>query len=163
MRHCARFAQDKWLKPIWVYYRVYSDTNGQAEKCTMMQRLRLEEFQEQARQEKDHRASLLIENYLDDYFRAHPHHNMSFLDNLFSPEEVVEDPMEILFDHIPEDVLNSLQNKIESLTRKTSPDRLAEDLIKETGATEKTLNSLTKNPDLFIALMLVKAANSLNH
>ncbi len=163
LRHCTKFAQTKWLKPIWVYYRIYSETNGQAEKCTMKQRLRLEEFQDQASQEKDHHVSILIDHYLDDYFRAHPERNMDFLDHLFNPnEEEFDDPMEILFDHIPEDVLNSLQNKIESLTRKTSPDRLAEDLIKETGATEKILNSMTKNPDLFIALMLVKAANSLN-
>ncbi len=163
LRHCTRFAQAKWLKPIWVYYRVYSDTNGQAEKCTMMQRLRLEEFQEQARQEKDHRALILIDNYLDDYFRAHPHHNMGFLDNLFSPEEeVVEDPMEILFDHIPEKVLISLEKKVESLTRKTSPEQLAKDLIEDTGDTESVLIAMTKNPDMFIALMLVKAANSLN-
>ena len=162
LRHCTRFAQDKWLKPIWVYYRVYSDTNGQAEKCTMMQRLRLEEFQEQARQEKDHRASLLIDNYLDDYFQAHPHHNMGFFDNLFSPEEVVEDPMEILFDHLPEKVLISLERKVESLTRKTSPEHLAKELIKDAGDTENVLIAMTKNPDMFIALMLVKAANSLN-
>jgi len=162
LRHCTRFFQPKWPKPIWMYFRVYSETNGQAEKCTMNQRLRLEHFQEQARQEKDHRALILIDNYLDDYFRAHPHHNMGFLDNLFSPdEEMIEDPMEILFDHIPEKILISLENKIESLTRATTPERLAEDLIKETGSVETVFFAMTKNPDLFMALMLVKAANNL--
>lgn len=162
LRHYSKNIPLKWKNLIWVYYRIYSETNGKAEKCTMLQRLRLEALQEQAREEKDHRALILIDNYLDAYFRAHPERNMSFLDNLFSPDEDdFEDPMEELFDHIPEKILIALEKKIESLTRKTSPEHLAEDLIKETGDAEKILIAMAKNPDLFIALMLVKAANSL--
>ncbi len=162
LRHCAKNRPLKWGNPIWIYYRIYSETNGKAEKCTMMQRLRLESLHEQAKEEKDHRALILIDNYLNDYFRAYPERNMSFLDNIFSPEENdFEDPMEELFDHIPEKILISLEKKIESLTRKTSPERLAEELIKETGDVENVLIAMTKNPDLFIALMLVKAADNL--
>ncbi len=164
LRHCSKISLSKWEKPIWAYYWVLSETNGDPADCTLSHVLRLEPFQEQARQDKSHRALHLINKYLDEYYQIYPERNMGFLDGFLNMEQeeiAPQDPLEELFDHIPEKTLLACFKKVESLARKMSPEQLVEEVIRETGATDSIILTMQKKPDFFTALMIVKAANSL--
>jgi hypothetical protein len=161
LRHCSKRAQSRWQKPIWIYYGIYSETDGDPERCSFINRLRLEDNREKARLEKDHRAAMLIGHYLDGYRKAHPLKAMGFLDNLFSQAEQnnAEDPFERLFGHLSYETFHKLNKKLASLSKKTSPEQLVQEL--NSGNGDKTLQAIMKNPDLFTALMVVKAADAL--
>jgi len=167
IRHCAKQALVKWKKPIWEYYKVYSETNGMPERSSHSNIMRLENSREQAMHDKDHRAMVLIDRFLNQYHRAHPERNKGFLDELFgSPEDDEEqyfdDPMEILFDHLPEKVLIKLDKKLQSLFQKTSPEMLVEQLKKVIGDDENVLLAMMQTPDLFTALLMLTAADELD-
>jgi len=164
LRHCSKISLSKWKKPIWAYYWVLSETNGNPANCTLSHVLRLEPFQEQARQDKAHRALHLINTYLDEYYRIYPHRNMGFLDHVLNMEQeevAPQDPLEELFDHIPEKTMLACFKKLESLARKTSPEQLVEEVVRETGVTDSIILAMQIDPDFFTALMIVKAANHL--
>jgi hypothetical protein len=161
LRHCSKPAQSKWQKPIWIYYGIYSETDGDPERCSFINKLRLEDNRERARLEKDHRAAVLIGHYLDGYRQAHPVKAMRFLDNLFSPAEQnnAEDPFDKLFGHLSYETFHKLNKKLASLSKKTSPERLVQELNSANG--DNMLQAIMKNPDLFTALMILKAADAL--
>ncbi|WP_155920653.1 hypothetical protein [Methylobacter luteus] len=161
LRYCSKLAQSKWQKPVWIYFQIYSETDGEPERCSFMNRLRLEENLEKARQEKDHRATVLIDHYLDGYHKAHPLKAMNFLDNLFAKDEQnnVENPFDKLFGHLSYETFHKLNKKLTSLSKKTSPERLVQELNRANG--DKILQAIMKNPDLFTALMVLRAADAL--
>ncbi len=163
LRHCAKWARDQWPKPIWVYYKIYSETNGEPEQCSFMQSLSLQTNLEQARQDKDHRAMALIGDYLKRYHEARPLLGMGFLENLFDmDEDDTEDPFEKLFGHLPDELFFKINKRIESLAKKTSPERLVQELGKVIGHHNRhILFAIMQDPDLFTALMIVRAADEL--
>ena len=73
LRVCVKITQPLWIKPIWMYYRVYAEVNGIAGKCSYMNYLRLREGLENARLEKDQRAAALIGKFLDQYQESRKH------------------------------------------------------------------------------------------
>lgn len=161
LRHCSKLALSEWPKPVWIYYRIHSETEGDPGRCSFLDRLRLEESLEEARQEKDRRATVLIGHYLDGYRKAHPGKAMGFLDSLFAREERndAEDPFDRLFGHLSYETFHKLNKKLTALTKKTSPERLVQELDGVNG--DKVLQAIMKNPDLFTALMVLKAAEHL--
>ena len=165
LRHCAKLAQSKWQKPIWLYYRIYSDVNGNPEQCSFRDLLRLEKIQEQARQENDHRDVLLIGNFLDRYYEVHPEAGFGFLEDVFGSNEQqdeFEEPMEKLFNHLPEDIFYKLNKKIKILIKKTTPERLIKELGSVTGDNENILLAMMQEPDLFSSLLIIRAADDLD-
>ena len=167
LRHCAKVAGGRWINPIWMYYQVYSENNGMPEKCSHMNIIRLESTREQAMEDKDYRAATLIDAFLDRYYLLHPERNMGFLDDLFGSgnyddEDEFEDPMDQLFGHIPKKVLVKLDKRLESLFKKTSPEMLVKQLKKVIGDDDKIMSAMMQNPDLFSALMMLRAADELN-
>ncbi|NOT13681.1 MAG: hypothetical protein HOP23_17965 [Methylococcaceae bacterium] len=163
LRHCAKWAQAKWQKPIWIYYKIHSETNGNPERCSYINCFRLQDNLERARQEKDHRTSVLIGDYLERYAEVHPARGMDFLGNLFEsnvPEEV-DDPFEKLFGHVPDEIFYKLNKKLETLAKKTTPERLIQELSKVIGHDANILQAMMLNPDLFMALLILKAADEL--
>jgi len=165
LRHCAKLAFAKWKKPIWMYYRVYSDNNGQPEDCTFREVMSLQHYHEQAMQNKDFQAGMLLEKLLDRYYQVHPQRSMGFLDNLFGMDDDEEeeelDRMEALFGHIPDEVLIKLNKTIESLSKKTSVERVAIDLMQSVGNNQNIMMAIMEDPELFSALMVVKSADKL--
>ncbi|MGR8933991.1 MAG: tetratricopeptide repeat protein [Gammaproteobacteria bacterium] len=163
LRHCAKLAQAKWLhKPIWMYYRVYSETNGDAGRCSYMQRMRLELNLEQARQEKDLRTATLIGNYLDHYHGVHFPGGKDFLNDLFGGgDEDDFDPFDRLFGHLPDEIYYKLDKKAASVAKKLSPEHLVRDLEQQTGRGTDVFSAIMQNPDIFIALLFLKAADEL--
>lgn len=83
LHNCSKMALNKWKKPIWIYWMVYSETNGNPEQCTVLNIKRLNVQLELAREKKDYRVMVLINAYLDRYYQAHPERGMGFLDDLF--------------------------------------------------------------------------------
>lgn len=166
LRYAAKIALVKWQKPIWVYYQIYSDTNGIVEKCISTNILKLQQNQKEAMYNKDHRALLLTNAFLDRYYQAYPHRSMGFLDGLFEVEneqiDEFEDPIVALFNHIPEKKLKTLNKKLQVLTKKTSPERLAQELSIVVGQNNNLLFSMMEQPDLFTALLVIKAAEISN-
>jgi len=166
LRHYAKFAQAKWKKPIWMYYRVYADNNGNAENCSYMEVQRLQFAMTQTREDKDYQAGLLIEKFLESYYEAHPQRGMGFLEELFGVDDDedkdFEDAMENLFGHIPENILIEISNKAESISKKLTPDRLIQELMEQAESNETVLMAMMQNPDIFSAMLIIKAAKELN-
>lgn len=162
LRHCAKVAVAKWHKPIWVYYRVYSETNGKPEKCSTIDLMQLQTNQGLARKDKDHRATVLIDNFLDRHFYGNSNQGLGFLDDIFGDEDDYDDdPFEELFGNLPDAIFSKINNKIESLMKKTSPEKLAKDVSKACSGKVNVLQAMMQNPDLFMALMILKAADQL--
>ena len=167
LRHCAKVAGGRWNNPVWMYYQIYSENNGMPETCSPMDIIHLENTREQAMQDKEFRASTLMDTFLGRYYQMHPERSMGFLDDLFGSgnydeEEEPEDPLDQLFGHIPEKVLIKLDKKLESLFKKTSPEMLVKQLKKVTGDDDKIMSAMMQDPDLFTALMMLRAADELN-
>jgi hypothetical protein len=118
---------------------------------------------DQARLDKDQRAAVLIEQYLKRYHEAHLSDGMGFFENLFdtNDQDDFEDPFEKLFGHLPDEIFFRLNKKIESLAKKTSPERLVQELNKVIGHNQKILHAMMQNPHLFTALMMLRAADDL--
>ena len=164
LRHCAKLAFDKWKKPIWMYYRIYANNNGKPENCEFRDLMSLQHYHEQAMQDKDFQAGLLLEKLLDRYYQVHPQRNMGFLENLFGMGEDEEediDPLEALFGHIPDAVLMDLNNTIESLAKTTSVEQVGSELAEIVENDHNIMLAIMKDPDLFSALMVVKSADQL--
>lgn len=167
LRHCSKWAVSKWNTPIWQYYRLYSEQNGSANKCTYAHLHRLETMRQQAFEIKDHRAMVLIDSFIDLYYQVHPERNMGFLDSLLGIDDEEEEdyddqePLAELFDHLPESIMLKLDEKMAELTETTSPEQLLSGIASDVGNNREILIAMLKNPDLFTALILIRAANSL--
>ena len=167
LRHCTKSASLKINSPIWTYYRVYASNNGIAEACSYLDADRLQFAFEEAKENKDHQAEVLIERFLDAYYESHPQRGFGFLEELFGAineddnfEDV--DPFDTLFGHLPKDIFITLDHETESLMKKFTPEKLIKEIISHTGADESILMALMQNPDIFSALLFVKAAEKLD-
>lgn len=177
LRHCVKSIPFEWSKPIWKYYRVYADTNGDAASCSNMQVQHLQYVNDQAREAKDYQAGILIEKYLDRYYDAHPQRGMGFLEGLFGGFDDDDDddgydydgegfedydPMEEIFGHLEESEMVKLNNKAELIMKKVTPEKLIQGVMKKVANNEAILMAVMLNPDILSALMLLKAAEELN-
>lgn len=163
LRHCSKKAHAKWHKPIWRYYRIYSETNDDPSRCKMTDVFGLQHSLEQARRERDQRTAALIGRYLERYYEAHPSRGLDFLEDLFEGEEQDEydDPLDELFGHLPDEVFIKLDKKLASLAKKTSPERLVQEFNKVAGNNSNILVAMMQEPALFTALLIIKAAGEL--
>jgi hypothetical protein len=102
----------------------------------------------------------LIGNYLNRYHDADPQPDLGILDDIFGSDipNDAEDPFAI-FDHIPDKVYDKLQKKITALIKKTSPEKLVQGLNNDTEDNINILQAISHNPDLFMALIILKAAD----
>ena len=167
LRHIARVAQAQWNKPIWTYYRVYADNNGEAEDYSYWEVQRLQNAHEQATENKDYPTAMLIDKLLDSYFEAHPERDMGFLEGLFGDSsgamsDEFEGPLDALFGHLPDRVMIDLNNKSESLVKKMTPEKLSQELAQQVGGDKLLFMAMMVNPDVFSALMILRAADELS-
>lgn len=160
MRHCVKSVAISRKKPIWIYYQVYAETGGDPARCNYTQLHSLRLNHELAIQDKDQRARVLIEQYLDRYDEAH---RMPAMDQLYDliEQNMADDPIEQLFAHVPESIMIKIDQKLEKLLTKISPERLFRDLSKSVGNDSNVLVAIMNNPDLFTALMMLRAADEL--
>ncbi|MCK5831334.1 MAG: hypothetical protein KAH20_13650 [Methylococcales bacterium] len=153
----ATLALEKWPQPIWVYYQVQSETKNQAEHCSYINLRRLQQYLELAREENDHRSIVLIDDFLKQYKLAHPGKMTRFFQNLFTDQhqQSSDDPMEQLFGDLSDEILIQLQEPVERLSKQTSLEQIAQLLNHDDN---DILLAMMQEPDLFNALIVVKAA-----
>lgn len=164
LRHCAKTAQLKWKQPVWVYYRIYADHNGETDNYSYLEVNRLQNAHEQASKDKDYVTAMLVDGLLEGHFASHPQPDLSFFDELLGlgeQEDEQGDPLEELFAHLPDGVLIELNKTAEGLVQKLTPEKLTKSLMKQIGNDETLLYAVMQNPDIFSALMLIKAADKL--
>lgn len=167
LRYCVKLAWQERMTPFGVYYKIYSEVSGLPERLTKSHISSLEINREQAFESKDNRAMVLTDALLNAYYQMDSHSDFSFMDDLFDfgggdENEMDEDPFEKLFDHIPENIFIKLDKNVGKLMKKTSPEQLVSELVKNTGQNQLELfSAMVADPDLFSALMLVKSAQSL--
>lgn len=164
LRHCARLALAQWKKPIWVYYKVYAELNGRPEDCTYQHIFALQSNHEIAIKEKDYRTEMLIRTFIDRYYEAHPQRGMGFLESLFGMDDEDEeelDELDMLFGQLPDGVLIKINDMVGSFSQTTSPEQLINELMKTVGNNEPILLAMMQNPDLFSALLILRAADKL--
>jgi len=166
LQHCAKLAAERWDTVIWQYYHIYSELKGMADKCSSAQINRLEKIREQAINDKDERTKVLIDVFIEQYYQAHSETSTGLVDSLFTlnseeGEDAYIDPTEQLFKHIPEDELLKVMDKSDELMMETTPEQLVEDLTQDSDKNEHILIAMMQDPDLFSALIVIKAAISL--
>ncbi len=163
LRHTAKLAGTRWQKPIWTYYRIYSETNGDPEKCSFQDVVVLEHMQQHAAQEGDQRTMVLIGDYLERCHVLRPQTRMGIFDDLFGfdDEEELGDPMEDLFGHLPDDVFKQINDKMASMLKKVTPEKLLQEMGDVIGGNKNVLMAIMHEPELFPVLMMLNAANKL--
>ncbi len=160
MRHCIKSVKKSLKEPLWSFYQVYAETSGDPGRCTFSQVGALKSNLELAVSNKDRQARLLLEDYLDRY---HETRRTPETDRLLDQiqQYIREQPVEKLFDHVPDEVMAKIDKKLETLLKKTSPERLVQDLLATGGGTSRFLLAVMNDPALFTALMTLKAADEL--
>ena len=168
IRHCAKVAinEKKWFAPIWSFYKIYAQVNGNAEKLSTWEVHSLKMNHSSAEEFKDHRTRILIESFIDQYYESNFDSGPSFFDGLFGFDDDVEedeDPFDLLFEHIPESVFDKLDKEASRIMKNTKPDKLVKQFAKGCELDLMFLAStMQENPDIFSALIIVKAADNLN-
>ncbi len=150
-------ALDKWTNPVWVYYQVLSGTQNQAEECSYINLRRLQKSLEQAREEKDQRCMILIDEFLKQYKIAHPGKMTQFFQKLFleGNHKTSDDPMETLFGHLSDEILLQLSEPVDTMSKQTTLEQLAEVISPDDN---QLVLAMMQNPDLYNALIVVQAA-----
>ncbi|NOQ16279.1 MAG: hypothetical protein GQ581_04400 [Methyloprofundus sp.] len=167
LRHIAKFAQDQWQSPIWMYYRVYATCNGDAADCSGYDEYRLQNAHKQAQESKEYQTCFLIDHFLDSYYEAHPQRSLGFLDSLFGldgddeDEDMSVEIMEQLFGSLPEDTLAAMNYEMEAIAQKQTPEQLIQGLMQQADNSEMVFMAMMQNPDIFSAFLLLKAAEKL--
>ncbi|MBT5223731.1 MAG: hypothetical protein HON51_04415 [Gammaproteobacteria bacterium] len=166
LRHCARVAQLKWKKPVWIYYQVYADNNGEAADCDFWEVQRLENASKQAGEDKDYPTAMLIDKFLGRYFEVHPERIFEVLKGLLggmteARDDIGGDPLEELFGHLSDRVMIDLNSKAESLLKKLTPEKLTQELAQPVAEEKSLFLAMMENPEIFSALILLRAADEL--
>lgn len=166
LRHCAKSARMTFHDPIWNYYQVYADNNGDGKNCEPDEIRRLRIAHERTIEDKDFPTGILIEKLLDQYYSAHPQQGLGLFDNLLAgfmgdDDDDDYDPMEELFGDLDQGVMIQLNDKAELIMKKLTPENLIQGLMRQVGNRETILLAVMQNPDILSALMLLKAADEL--
>ena len=167
---CAKIAQPLWSKPIWMYYRVYSEAKGNPEKCSSINSYRLQENIKIALEQKDQRTAALIGKFLEKYYESIKP-KFSIFDSVFGNTdddddedyEEDEEQMDAIFGHLPDDLFDRLDLKVHELMKKNPPERMFKML-----ATAYLSNNVARmqklfndTPEILYAFLMLKAADDL--
>jgi len=160
LRHCAKLGFKQWMKPNWFYYKVYSETNNQPEKCSCRDEMNLQHYQRLATEAEDHQTAIRLEQFLKRYHLAHPQRDMGFLEDLLGLTNNEEDfsPLDELFGHLSSSVQVKLDDAFDEVAQQMTPEQLITEMAKEANG-PAVLMQIMQQPDLFTALMLVKSAS----
>ncbi len=166
LRYISRLAQKKWPASNWVFYLVIAETNNNPEQCSIQQYLALKSELAVARKHQEYRIVLMLEQYIEHYLQAHPQQNLDMIEDAFGVndadfQEQEDGPMERLFGRIPDHEFFLLNKEMAVLAKKLSPEQLAGQMLP--GQDNSTiLSTMMKEPDLYTAMLVLKAADKLN-
>lgn len=163
LKHCAKLANPKWPKPIWMYYRVVGDCQGDASRMDLMAQYRLKLAIEDARADNDAKTAFLIGRFIEQHFGNSTPFDLE--DDFAEPGEAIQDddPLEDLFGHIPESVMDKIGKKTQDIMLNTGPERFVANHIRQHSniIDAQRLAALFMNPDFFSAVALLAAADAL--
>ncbi|MCQ8129355.1 tetratricopeptide repeat protein [Methylomonas rivi] len=164
LKHCAKMGYAKWRKPVWLYYSTVGECQGDSSRLDFLSAIRLQDALEQANVEGDLKTAMLIGRLIEqnrDYM-ASPFEfgddNDEFDEGAFE-----DDPLEDLFGHMPESVMNRIAKKAQGIMKKTDPGRLADKYMRRyaDSVDSQTLAILFMIPDFYSSVTLLEAAEEL--
>ncbi len=165
MRACVKSNQAEHKTPIWTYYRIYSEVNGDADKCSYRNINILEHKLNEALSKNDQRTAVLIEKFLDKHYQNKVPKNIETLAGLLgiNINSDKPDPM-ALFDYLPSEVYEKIDKKSDDLLKKMGLDRLITVLIKQYFPDDDgtVMKRVLGNIEAMQALSFIKAAEELN-
>ncbi len=154
MRHCLKCVPDITFKPVWVFYKIYIQANGNPAKVIPFDITKLQFQLNNAKDEGDQRTETLIAGFLDKIYRYHH-------DALAAPaEDDYYDPYEQLFEHIDSRTYAKITRKLEKLHIGLTEEQLLTVLL-DMLPDKLQVALLFKDPDAFNALLFLKAAQEL--
>ncbi len=164
LRHCSKIALARWIKPVWVFYKTYAEKNGQAGQCSNFEIYRLKYQLDEARNLGDERTAMLIAKFLEQYYKAHNPLGSGFFGDDFDDDDdddFDEEASSIdLFDHLPEELFNKIQKKMEEIMRRNPPDRVI-NILGKLASKRLDVSFILTHPDTFWGLLALHAAGEL--
>ncbi len=162
--YCAKLALAQWSNPIWVYYKIYAEVKGQAAKCTNRDIAALHFNLQMAKDEADQRAEMLMRRFIEQYHEAKNPFGSDFYDDDddddYEDDEDEFNAIDELFSHLPPDIHNKIENKIEGFMRKGSPERMIK-ILSKLLPKNMDISCILLYPDLLSALSILHAASEL--
>lgn len=164
LRHCTVLASEKWQKPIWLYYQTLVECQGDAGRLDHVTLFKLQAALASAREAGDSQAVLLIGRLIEqNRIASDP---FAYGDDIaeIDDELQADDLYEALFSHLPVNVMEKLEQKVQDIMLDTDPERFAEQAIQQYGkdADPHGLAVLFDNPDFFASVALLAAADALS-
>lgn len=163
LKHCVKHAQTKWSNPIWVYYRIYVEIQGDPNQLGMMSMFQLQNASEKARSANDQKTASLINRFIDRVIGDYsPFGSEAEMD--YDAEREVNDAIfDDLFGHLPDSIMDKIDRKVQSNMMKTDPDLYVTEHIRSYSQTmdPKRLTELFMNPEFFTAVAVLDAAREL--
>ncbi len=162
LRHCAKSTLSRWIKPAWVFYKIYAEANGQAGQCSNLDIIKLKYQLDEAQKQADERTAMLIAKFIAQYYEAQNPFGGGFFDDDFDDDEFdQEDASSIdLFAHLPDDIFNKIQKKMNDIMQRNSPDRVI-NMINKLTPKKINVSFILTNPDTFWGLLALHAASEL--
>ena len=163
LRHCAKPAQAKWQKPIWMYYRYFAECNGDAKNLNMTSGYSMQYALMEAQQHNDQKTAILISRFLDVTQGLFSAYDDEFLDLDYQADEFSYDIFDELFAHVPEKQMHKIGLKVQDILMDTNPDKFINDMVGQYSKKieSKRLLALFNNPAFMSAAACVKAAELL--
>ncbi|MFI3195884.1 MAG: hypothetical protein QX195_08690 [Methylococcaceae bacterium] len=170
LSYVAKLAHAKWEKPIWVYYQIYANADGDVHKLGNMAVYQLEDSAYEAHQQNDHRTEMLINRLIDRYHKSmhsFPFNNFNFPFAQYEDEDEDEDEGDMLknlFNHLPDAVMNKISCKIELIEQTNKSENIVLEVAKaipQNIPLPKKM-SMMINSDFITAFLILKAAKELN-
>ncbi|CCE22384.1 hypothetical protein [Methylotuvimicrobium alcaliphilum] len=169
LKQCAKSADGVWEKPIWSYYRVVAECQGDPSRLDITWTLRLQNAIEIAHEQKDSKTEFKIRRFIE---RSIGFQNPfgfddedDFYEDGFDEDESGFDPdiIEGLFDHVPKRNMIKIGKKFEEMMNKSSPEQLMMDVMTKYAerVDPNQLVGLLMDPSFLVAIMMFEAAQSL--
>lgn len=169
LKQWVKSAEGVWERPIWSYYRVVAECQGEASRLDFTGTLKLQSAIEIAHDQNDRKTEFKIRHFLELAARFQNPFGFDnqddFYDDNFFEDESGFDPniIEDLFDHVPRRNMIKIGKKFEEMMNKSSPEQLMMDMLtKYAGKVEPNLLvKLLMDPSFLVAIMMFEAAQSL--
>jgi hypothetical protein len=164
LRHCAKPAQAKWQKPIWMYYRYFAECNGDAKNLNMTSGYSMQFALMEAQQHNDQKTAILIGRFLDVSQGLSSPYDDDFLGQDYQVDEFSYDIYDELFAHIPQQQMIKIGMKVQDILMNTDPDKFINDMIRQYSKKidAKRLIKLFNIPAFMSAVVSIKAAEQLH-
>ncbi|MEY3807509.1 MAG: hypothetical protein RI893_485 [Pseudomonadota bacterium] len=153
--YCAQIALSQWSKPIWVFYKVYAEVQGQVGKCSMFDIFKLQSNLEKAKELGDQRAESALVKFIAQFYNEQ---------HLFEDEDEDEDEDECtldnLFGHLPSDIHDKIEKKMDEFMRKNTLEHVIK-VLSDKFLKNMDISVIISNPNLMTSLLILHVASEM--